>query len=273
MTDTDADTDTDTAVTAAAERLALAARTGVPCAPVRDLIGTDDAELAYRVQQRVQSARIAAGRSVVGRKIGLTSPVVQAQLGVDRPDFGTLFDDLACAQDEPIDIGRLLQPKVEAEVAFVLGRDIADVGATAESVRDCIAYAVAALEIPDSRIRDWDITFADTVADNASSGLFVLGSRRLTLADFEPRDVVMSMAVDGVEVSTGRGEACLGDPLNAVAWLARTAAGFGDPLRAGEVVLSGALGPMATVPPGAHVRAELGVLGTVSARFTQGARA
>ena len=256
---------TDDAVSAAADRLVAAARTGVPCEPVRDLIGSDDADLAYRVQQRVQAGRLGTGRCVVGRKIGLTSPVVQAQLGVDRPDFGTLFDDLACAEDEPIDIGRLLQPKVEAEVAFVLSRDVVD----PDELRDCVAYAVAALEIPDSRIRDWDISFADTVADNASSGLFVLGSRRLTLAEFEPRDVLMSMTVDGTEVSTGRGEACLGDPLNALAWLARTAAGFGDPLRAGEVVLSGALGPMATVPAGAHVRAELGALGTVSAHFTQ----
>lgn len=262
----------DDAVRAAAERLTTAARTHAPCAPVRDLIGSTDVTLAYRVQRQITAVRLASGRRVVGRKIGLTSPAVQQQLGVDRPDFGVLFDDMECGPDAPVDIDRLLQPKIEAEVAFMLSADLDDLEATAESVRASVGHAVAALEIVDSRIANWDITFGDTVADNASSGLFVLGTRRLGLDEFVPADVTMTMTVDGAEASNGQGDACLGDPLNALAWLARATAGFGDPLRAGDVVLSGALGPMAVVAPGTHVRAEIGALGAVAADFTKGNR-
>lgn len=266
-------TDRDDVVVAAAERLISAAATHTPCAPVRDLIGREDVKLAYRVQQYLTAARRASGRRVVGRKIGLTSPAVQAQLGVDRPDFGVLFDDMDYTNSAPVDIDLLLQPKVEAEIAFVLAVDIDDPAATVESIRTTVAYATAALEIVDSRIAAWDISFGDTVADNASSGLFVLGARQLTLEQFTPVEVFMEMTVDGKAASTGRGDACLGDPLNALAWLARTAAEFGDPLRAGDVVLSGALGPMVVVSPGAHVHAEIGVLGTVEVSFTKGTAA
>jgi 2-keto-4-pentenoate hydratase len=131
-----------------------------------------------------------------------------------------------------------------------------------------VAYAVAALEIVDSRVAGWDIRFGDTVADNASSGLYVLGSQRRTLDDVEPVEVEMSMSVDGEVVSTGNGAACLGDPLAAMVWLARTAREHGAPLRAGQVVLSGALGPMYDVHPGATVTAEISGLGTVTARFS-----
>jgi 2-keto-4-pentenoate hydratase len=167
---------------------------------------------------------------------------------------------------------RLLQPKVEAELAFVLGADLdQDLGEAA--IRRAVDHAVVALEIVDSRIAGWDIAFADTVADNASAGLFVLGEDRLTLDRFEPRDTEMVMRVDGTTVSTGDGRACLGDPLAALAWLARTAAELGDPLRAGQVVLSGALGPMADVRPGTTVVAELSVrdrpLGSVAALFPE----
>ncbi|MER7458003.1 fumarylacetoacetate hydrolase family protein [Micromonospora sp. NPDC126480] len=255
-------------VAAAYRRLRTAARIRRPCAPVRDLIGPDDEKLAYAVQSRLTEARIRDGRRAVGRKVGLTSPAVQRQLGVDRPDFGMLFDDMACAESWPIRLDRLLQPRIEAEVAFVLRDDITDPGVTAVTVRDRVAYAAAALEIVDSRIAGWDITFADTVADNGSSGLFVLGADQVSLDAVEPAAVQMTMSVNGAVASTGSGEACLGDPLRALAWLARTAVGHGDPLRAGEVVLSGALGPMVPVTAGMRVRAHLTGLGAVQATFT-----
>ncbi|MFF2817953.1 2-keto-4-pentenoate hydratase [Kitasatospora cineracea] len=257
------------AVTAAADRLLAAQAAGVPCPPVRDLIGRTDVHAAYAVQQRVVRARTAAGGRVAGRKIGLTSPAVQAQLGVDRPDFGVLFADMQYPDGAAVPAGSILQPRAEAEIAFVLGADLADGDLALEQVRAAVDHAVAAIEICGSRIAGWDISFADTVADNASAGAYVLGTerRRLDGPDaFEPREAAMTMSVDGEQVSTGDGAACLGDPLLALQWLARQARDLGDPLRAGQVVLSGALGPMRAITPGSTVEAVVAPLGTV--RFT-----
>ncbi|RVX38869.1 2-oxo-3-hexenedioate decarboxylase/2-keto-4-pentenoate hydratase [Nonomuraea polychroma] len=248
-----------TAMEQAVDRLAAAALTGKPCRPVRDLI-TDVAD-AYEVQRRLNANRTAP---VAGRKIGLTSPAVQRQLGVDQPDFGVLFADMEVKGTAPVQ--QLLQPKVEAEIAFVLAADLTgdlDLG----TVRAAVEYAVPALEIVDSRIANWDITITDTVADNASSGLYALGADRLPLSAFEPVETTMRMYADGRIVSEGNGAACLGDPLNALLWLARTARDVGDPLRAGQVILSGALGPMVPVSPGLTVRAEISGLGTVAVTF------
>ncbi len=257
------------AATAAVNRLERAAHTRVPCAPVRDLIGADDINLAYAVQRQLTERRLAEGARVVGRKIGLTSPAVQKQLGVDRPDFGVLFADMDVSDLPEVPSGRLLQPKTEAEVAFVLSGDLTDGPLDAAQVRGAVAYATAALEIVDSRIAGWDITFGDTVADNASSGLFVLGTKRLSLDEFEPVEVEMTLQLDGEQVSVGNGAACLGDPVNALAWLARTARDLGDPLRAGQVVLSGALGPMVTVAAGDTFEAQITGLGAVTVSFTE----
>ena len=256
------------AIAAAGDRLIEAHFSGTPCAPVRDLIGPDDVAAAYLVQERLNGARLERGARVVGRKIGATSEAVQTQLGVDQPDFGVLFDDMGFEDGAEIPASALMQPKAEAEVAFVLGKDLAEGPLDDAQIRDAIDYAVASLEIVGSRITNWDITFADTVADNASSGLYVLGAERRTLAEVEPVEVTMSMSIDGEEVSTGNGAACLGDPLKAVAWLAHQARTFGEPLRAGQVILSGALGPMRPVEPGQVVTAEISGLGTVTARFS-----
>jgi 2-keto-4-pentenoate hydratase len=253
-------------IAAAADRLREATRTKTPCPPVRDLIGRDDVGTAYAVQRLLVEDRLAAGAQVVGRKIGLTSPAVQQQLGVDRPDFGVLFADMEIANGGVVPEGVLLQPKIEAEVAFVLGRDLDEL-IDDTSVRDAVEFVVPALEIVDSRIADWDISFGDTVADNASSGLFVVGDERLPLAKVEPADVQMTLRLDGEQASQGSGRACLGDPLNALAWLARTARELGEPLRAGQIILSGALGPMVAVTSGARVEAELSGLGRVSVTF------
>lgn len=252
----------------AAERLELADRTLTPCAPVRDLIGAD-ATAAYAVQRAGIARRVAAGATVVGRKVGLTSPAVQAQLGVDQPDFGVLLDDMAHLDGSAISIEGLLQPKVEAEVAFVLGADLADGDLDDAQVRAAVAQVLPALEIVDSRIAAWDITFADTVADNGSSARYVLGAQSRTLGEVQPVEVEMSMTRNGEVVSTGNGAACLGDPLHALAWLARTVRDLGEPLRAGQVVLSGALGPMVAVAAGDTFEAHITGLGAVTVSFTE----
>ena len=258
---------TEVPVLQAVERLEHASRTGEPCAPVRDLIGETDLDAAYAVQRRLADRRSAAGARVVGRKIGLTSPAVQLQLGVDQPDFGVLFHDMDVSGIAAVPAGTLLQPRVEAEVAFVLGADLDGADLTIDSIRAAVDHAVAAIEIVDSRVSAWDIRITDTIADNGSSGLFVLGDRRVSLDEFDPVAVTMRMYEDDVLVSEGSGAACLGDPLNALLWLARTAQRVGDPLRAGQVILSGALGPMHSVTAGSSVRAEISSLGRVDVRF------
>lgn len=258
------------AVSAAAARLRRAHDTGVPVPPVRDLIGRDDVQSAYSVQARLTAGRVASGARIVGRKIGLTSEAVQAQLGVDQPDFGVLFSDMAHDDDAVVPPGLILQPRVEAEIAFVLKDDLDDRDGALDHhrVRSAIEYAVAAIEICGSRVENWEISIADTVADNASAGAYVLGSQRRTLEEFDPRDAVMEMTIDDEVVSHGTGTACLGDPINAVVWLARRCAELGEPLRAGQLILSGALGPMRPITPGNQVRAVVDPLGAVA--FTLG---
>lgn len=260
-------TDDDLVLSEAAQRLRRATLTGAPCSPVRDLIGASDVTAAYAVQQQLTQARVIDGARIVGRKIGLTSPAVQEQLGVDQPDFGVLFDDMDVT-GRLVPMGRLLQPKAEAEIAFVLGADL-DGPLNIDRVRAAVAASYVALEIVDSRVRDWDISFADTVADNASSGLYALGSELPSYV--EPRLVTMSMSRNGDVVSVGRGAACLGDPLHALLWLAKTARDLGDPLRAGQVVLSGALGPMVPVCAGDLIEAVVSLgglpVGDISVQF------
>lgn len=251
----------------AAQRLENAAAGNEPCDPVRDLIGRNDLAAAYAVQDAVTERRVHGGDQIVGRKIGLTSLAVQQQLGVDRPDFGVLFDSMGHADGATIVAAGVMQPRVEAEIAFVLGADLADGPLDAAQVRAATDHVVAALEVCGSRIRDWDISFGDTVADNASAGAFVLGTDRRGLDEVVPAEVEMTMSIDGEEASMGNGAACLGDPVEAVVWLARTARELGNPLCAGQVILSGALGPMRPVVAGQRVTATLSGLGSVSADF------
>ncbi|MCS7477554.1 2-keto-4-pentenoate hydratase [Umezawaea endophytica] len=251
-------------------RLASARAGHRPCPPVRDLLPVGDVTAAYAVQSTWVSERVATGSVVVGRKIGLTNPAVRKQLGVDQPDFGFLLDDMVCPDGVPVDITRLLQPKIEAEIAFVLAHDLIDDVIGPVEVAAATGHVVAALEVVDSRIAGWDIGIVDTVADNASSGLFVLGPDPVPLDGLDLVSCAMTMSRGDEIVSKGTGADCLGDPLLAVAWLATTARDRGRPLRAGEVVLSGALGPMVPVAPGDHFRAHIGGLGDVAALFTGG---
>lgn len=252
-------------VAKAADSLLEATRTGVTCPPLRTRLS--DVAAAYAVQRVNVERGLAAGRRVVGRKIGLTSPAVQNQLGVDQPDFGTLFADMAVPEGTTIAAGRLIQPKVEAEVALVLGAELPHRDCTVADVLRAADFALPALEIVDSRIADWDIGIVDTVADNASSGLFVLGGTPVPLRGLDLRGVRMTMTRGGEVVSEGTGADCLGSPLNAAAWLASTLATMGDPLRAGDIVLTGALGPMAVVSPGDRFEARISQLGRVQAEF------
>jgi 2-keto-4-pentenoate hydratase len=247
---------------ALAERLRDAYRGGA-VAPLRDGLDPTDAAGAYAVQAINTRHWSSEGRRIVGRKIGLTAAAVQAQLGVDQPDFGVLFDDMAIANGGTLDAARLLQPKAEAEVALVLARDLDDPSATRQSVAAAVDHARAAIEIVDSRIADWKISFADTVADNGSSAAFVLGDERRALDGLDLWSCGMVLEVNGRVASIGAGAACLGHPLEAAAWLARTLANAGEPLRAGDVVLTGALGPMVPIAAGDRVRATIGGLGAV----------
>lgn len=255
------------AISEAADRLATATATSTPCSPVRDLIGREDVDAAYLVQTRNIDALVASGRTVVGRKIGLTSPAVQKQMSVDQPDFGVLLDDMDCTQDDAVDFTRLLQPRIEAEIAFTVSRDIEE-SIDAGTAPDYVSQVFAAFEIVDSRVVDWDISLADTVADNASSGLYVLGDSldRSDAPNLE--EVEMTLYADGEQVSTGKGSDCLGSPWAAFAWLANTSLSYGSPLRAGEVVLSGALGPMVSVTAGSTYSASITGIGDVTAVFT-----
>jgi 2-keto-4-pentenoate hydratase len=265
------------AIVAATERLAQALETRVPCVAVRDLIGTDDLPAAYAVQQGLVQKRLSAGVTVVGRKIGATSEAVQNQLGVDQPDFGYLLSDMDVSHGTtgttgtPISMHTLLQPRVEAEVAFRLSRDIdvAEEQITIDLVREAVDVAIPALEIVDSRIDGWDITFTDTVADNASSGLYVIGDAGLPLSEIEPREVEMSLTINGEERSSGNGAACLGDPLEALRWLAVQATRFGDPLRAGHLILSGALGPFVPFAAGDRVTASISGFAPLTVSFEE----
>ncbi|OKH80291.1 2-keto-4-pentenoate hydratase [Mycolicibacterium sp.] len=253
------------AIRDAADRLRTASRTGVPCAPVRDLLGEKGIEAAYSVQRMLVAERVAGGARLVGAKIGLTAPAVQQQFGVFEPDFGALLDDMVFCHRQPVSISRFLQPRAEGEIAFVLGRDIDNPGATVADVLLATEFVLPAIEIVDSRIVGWDLTIADTVADNASAGAVVLGTTAHRLVGLDLSRIGMVLERDGEPVAHGAGHACLGSPVAAVTWLAREMYRRGSPLRAGDTIMSGALGPMVAVDAPGRFRMCLDALGDVEA--------
>jgi len=252
-----------------ASRLREAERTNVPIEPLREAIPHADEALAYRIQQTNTEHWIAEGRRLIGRKIGLTAPAVQKQLGVDQPDFGALFADMVLGDDEPIAIARTQQPKVETEVALMIGRDLEAPDVTLLEVLRAVEFALPAIEVVGSRVKDWNIRFVDTVADNASSGLVVLGAVPRRLDGLDLKGCAMRTVRAGETVSSGVGAACLGHPLVAATWLARKIASLGHPLRAGDLVMTGALGPMVPARPGDRFEARIEGLGDVVARFAE----
>lgn len=244
------------------------AYTGGAVPPLRDGLEPLDITGAYAVQTINTRFWEEQGRRIVGRKAGLTAKAVQQQLGVDQPDFGVLFEDMRIANGGTLNPAHCLQPKAEAEIAFVLSRDIPWAQTTAEQVAAAVATVHAAIEIVDSRIADWAITFADTVADNGSSAFFVLADEGKPLSGLDIWSAGMVMEVNGEIASIGAGAAALGNPLNAAAWLARTLVERDEPLQAGDVILAGALGPMVAINPGDRIRAVIGGIG--QCRFDYG---
>ena len=224
-------------------------------------------EDAYRVQERMLSHRLKAGSKVIGKKVGATSAAVQNLLGVKQPDFGVLLSDMVYNESDCIPMSRLIQPKAEGEIAFLLNRDLRGPGITIADVLAATEYVMPCFEIVDSRIDDWKIGIVDTVADNASSGVFALGG---TARD--PRKVDLDLCgmvleKNGDVVATGAGAAALGHPANAVAWLANALGQLGVPLLAGEVILSGSLATLVPVKVGDHLRVVISGLGECSIRF------
>jgi len=250
-----------------AAQLRQAQTTGRPIPPLREALAAGGVMQAYAVQQANTRHALAQGRRIVGRKIGLTSRAVQLQLGVDQPDYGVLLDDMALCDGEEIAPGRVLQAKVEAEVAFLIGRDLDLPCASPAEVMRAVEFVLPAIEIVGSRIENWNIKLLDTVADNASSGLFVVGNEPRRLSKVDLRLCGMVMERRGGEVSTGTGAACLGHPVNAVVWLARKLVEMGEPLRAGDLVMSGALGSMVKAEPGDVFEARIQGLGSVRVGF------
>jgi 2-keto-4-pentenoate hydratase len=252
----------------AAVRLREAYESGqVP--PLRDLIEPNDGDGAYAIQAINTRHWRENGRKIVGRKVGLTAKAVQQQLGVSQPDFGILFEDMRVANGGAAEIAKFLQPKAEAEIALVLKSDLPEGSAIdQETLAACVGEVRAAIEIVDSRIDDWKITFADTVSDNGSSAAFVLSDDALPLDGVDLYSCGMVLEQNGRIASIGAGAACLGHPLAAATWLANTLQAQGDRLRAGDIILTGALGPMVALQPGDHIRAIVGGIGEAS--FTYG---
>ncbi|MDP9994580.1 2-keto-4-pentenoate hydratase [Variovorax boronicumulans] len=260
-------TTTDSAIRDAALALREARAARRPIAPISGTYGIASADAAYAIAELNVQAAVASGLRIVGKKVGLTSKAVQTQLGVDQPDFGVLFDNMEYLDGQDIPTSQLIQPKIEAEVAFVMGADLTGKRPTWAEFLRCVAYALPALEIVDSAIADWKISFVDTVADNASSSLYVLGDQPVSLGALSLGELGMLMTRNGATASVGVGAACLGHPLRAAYWLAQTMGELQQPLRAGEVILSGALGPMVPVTAGDTIRANIGALGSVSCRL------
>ena len=252
------------ALAEAAGRLRDAIAAGVPCEPVRGLLGDSASpEAGYAVQQINTDHWLGAGRRISGHKVGLTNPAVQAQLGMNEPIWGVLFADRCRTEGYDLGGAGLIEPRVEVEVAVVLGADLDKGQHTVADVISATAYVLPAFEIVDSRISGWDITNFDMIADNAGAGLYLLGTRPVPLAAVDLRRVAMELAVNGKSAATGSGAACLGNPLNSVLWLADTMCDRGTPLQAGETIMTGSLCPMQPIAAGDELVAEIEGLGRI----------
>ncbi len=255
-------------ITEAARKIRNAWKHGKTIKPIRDTLAKGDLDAAYAVQKINTDIWIKEGRRVIGRKIGLTAKAVQTQLGVDQPDYGIIYADMAVVDGDEIDFKAVSQPRAEAEVALVLADDLNSDQITLLDLIDATAYVLPAIEVVGSRIAKWDISILDTIADNASSGMIVLGTRPVLLDDIDLRMCGMVMENKGEQVSVGAGVACLGNPLNAAVWLARKMVDVGMPLKTGDVIMTGALGPMAPIGPGEVIEARISGLGSVRAAFS-----
>ncbi|TVT33854.1 2-keto-4-pentenoate hydratase [Amycolatopsis rhizosphaerae] len=256
-----------TAVREAAAQLLLAYEKGEPTVPVIQSFPEATITDAYRIQQEQVRSWVAAGDVIKGHKVGLASRAMQQQMGVDQPDYGHLLAGMFHLEHEPIAAEKYLQPRIEPEIAFVLGRRLSGPGVTVADAIRAVDFVLPALEIVDSRIKDWNISIVDTVADNASSGGVVLGSKPTLLTDLDLRPVGCTLQLGGEMVATGAGGAVLGSPVNALVWLANTIGPLGIDLEPGHVVLPGSMTRAYPVRAGDTVTADMGALGTVTAVF------
>ena len=239
-----------------------------PVRPLTERFSDITIEDAYNISLRMLERRIESGEKIIGKKIGLTSKAVQNMLGVGQPDFGYLTDKMAFSQGEEMPISeRLMQPKAEGEIAFILKKDLMGPGITAADVLAATDCVLPCFEVVDSRVENWQIKIQDTVADNASCGLFVLGDRAVDPRKVDLATCGMVVEKNGSIISTGAGAAALGSPVNCVTWLANTLGEFGIPFKAGEVILSGSLAPLIPVVPGDEMSLEIEGIGGCSCKF------
>jgi len=253
----------------AADLLLTAYRTRQPVEPLVDKFAELTLEDSYEIQLLQIRARLAAGATVKGHKVGLTSAAMQRQMGVDTPDYGHLLDDMFHLEHLPVPAETYLQPRIEPEVAFVLERRLQGPGVTVAEAAAAVDFVLPALEIIDSRIRDWKIGILDTIADNASSGGVVLGSRPTLLDAVDLRLGGCNLHRNGELVATGAGGAVLGSPLTSLVWLANTVGALGTALEPGHVVLPGSVTASVPVTPGDTFTATFAGLGSVTARFAR----
>lgn len=253
----------------ALDLLLNAIKTKKPCKPIRHIIGEDNISGAVAIQEELNKIRIKGGAKPIGAKIGSTSKAVQQQLGMNQPDYGILFDDMQVKSGATIPWKNLMQPKVEAEVAFVISQDLDTMPLSRVKLIGSIKAAFISIEIVDSRIEDWDIEITDSIADNASSGLFALGDRSTMLTEVDLQRARMELMKNGEVVSKGMTSASLDSPINALQWLATKMAELGQPLKAGSIVLSGALGPVVDVSPGDVIEAHIDGMGSCVVNFSK----
>ena len=251
-----------------AQGLMVAARDRTAIDPLTETYPEITVEEAYRIQLITVEACLAEGRKVIGKKIGITSPAIMQMFNVGEPDYGHLLDDMLVTEGEGLAITRLLQPRIEGEIAFILERDLKGPGITPADVIRATAGVAAALEIIDSRIRGWRIKIQDTVADNASSAAFVLGSKLTPLTGIDLRYVGFVMTKNGQLAATAAGAAVLGSPLQSVAWLANKMGEYGISLRAGETILSGSAVAAVPVEAGDSIHLVVDRIGDVSCFFS-----
>ncbi|WP_370945060.1 2-keto-4-pentenoate hydratase [Amycolatopsis sp. cg5] len=261
-----------TILQAAAACLERAYETGKPVPPLIDTYPDLTLEDSYRIQQRVVRGWVERGDTVRGHKVGLASVAMQRQFGVDQPDYGHLTASMFHLEHQPIPADRFLQPRIEPEIAFVLGAELRGPGVTVADAARAVDFVLPALEIVDSRIKDWQISIIDTIADNASSGGVVLGSTPTKLGDVDLRLAGCVLHSGGEVAETGAGGAVLGSPINALVWLANTVGPLGVSLQPGHVVLPGSMTKSIPVSPGDTVVATIAGLGSVTAVFSGGTR-
>ena len=250
-----------------AAELAQAERTRVPMDPLTTAYPEIDVVDAYEIQLINIRQRVAEGATVVGHKVGLSSKAMQTMMGVDEPDYGHLLADMEVFVDVPVIAGRYLYPRVEVEVGFILADDLPGAGCTEDDVLAATAAFVPSIELIDTRIKDWKIKLCDTIADNASSAGFILGPERVSPKDIDITAIDAVLTCNGDVVAQGRSDAVLGNPVTAVAWLARKVDGFGVRLRAGDIVLPGSCTRAIDARPGESFVADFTGLGSVRLSF------